>query len=63
MCDTKSYILNHIKRVQNKLFKLIIALLMRSQEHDKSKLEEPEFSLWEKMDEDINMDLKNIKKK
>ena len=40
MCDTKSYILNHIKRVQNKLFKLIIALLMRSQEHDKSKLEE-----------------------
>ena len=45
MCDTKSYILNHIKRVQNKLFKLIIALLMRSQEHDKSKLEEPEFSL------------------
>ena len=52
MCDTKSYILNHIKRVQNKLFKLIIALLMRSQEHDKSKLEEPEFSLWEKMDEE-----------
>ena len=52
MCDTKSYILNHRKRVQNKLFKLIVALLMRSQEHDKSKLEEPEFSLWEKMDEE-----------
>lgn len=52
MCDTESYIRNHIKRVQNKLFKLIAALTIRSQEHDKSKLEEPEFSLWKKMDEE-----------
>ena len=52
MCDTESYIRNHIKRVQNKLFKLITALSIRLQEHDESKLEEPEFSLWKKMDEE-----------
>ena len=48
MCDTESYILNHIKKVQNKICKLIVALSIRLQEHDKSKLEEPEFSLWKK---------------
>ena len=52
MCDTESYIRNHIKRVWNKLLKLITALSIRLQEHDKSKLEEPEFSLWKKMDEE-----------
>ena len=52
MCDTESYIRNHIKRVQNKLFKLITVLSIRLREHDKSKLEEPEFSLWKKMDEE-----------
>ena len=50
MCDTETYIKNHIKRVQNKLFKLIAALSIRLQEHDKSKLQEPELSLWKKMD-------------
>jgi len=52
MCDTELYIRNHIKRVQNKLSKLVAALLIRMREHDKSKLEEPEFSLWKKMDEE-----------
>lgn len=52
MCDTESYILNHIKKVQNKICKLIVALSIRLQEHDKSKLEEPEFSLWKKIDEE-----------
>lgn len=50
--DTETYIRNHIRCVQNKLFKLITALSIRLQEHDKSKLREPEFSLWKKMDEE-----------
>lgn len=63
MCDTELYILNHIKKVQNKICKLIVALSIRLQEHDKSKLEEPEFSLWKKWmkNQDIRMVLKNIK--
>ena len=52
MCDTETYIKNHIKRVQNKLFKLITALSIRLQDHDKSKLQEPELSMWKKMDEE-----------
>lgn len=52
MNDTESYILEHIKRVQFKLIRMIKLLVVRCVVHDKSKLQEPEFSLWVKMDEE-----------
>ena len=52
MNDTESYIRSHIERVRKKLNVLIDVLNKRAILHDKSKLEEPEFSLWKKMDEE-----------
>ena len=65
MVDTEKYILSHIERVRKKIDILISALIKRSICHDKSKLKEPEFSLWKKMDEDldIHMIVKNTMKK
>jgi hypothetical protein len=50
MTDTETYIRSHIERVRKKLNVLIDVLMKRAIRHDKSKLEEPEFSLWKKMD-------------
>lgn len=52
MLDTESYIKSHINRVRQKIYVLINGLNERAINHDKSKLEEPEFSLWKKMDQE-----------
>lgn len=52
MNDTETYIRSHIERVRKKLNVLIDILTKRAINHDKSKLEEPELSLWKKMDQE-----------
>lgn len=50
--STETYIRGHINRVQRWIFKFSQILKYRGLVHDKSKLEEPEFSEWKKMDEE-----------
>ena len=50
--STKEYIESHISRVQKWISKFSGILFVRGLNHDKSKLIEPEFSLWKKMDEE-----------
>lgn len=50
--QTKEYIISHKRAVQRWMQKFGIILLKRGEEHDNSKLEEPEFSGWCKMDEE-----------
>ncbi len=47
---TTKYIKDHILRVQKRLNDFIIELRKKLYTHDLSKLEEPEYSLWLKMD-------------
>lgn len=49
---TKEYIEKHIEYVRKHLAIFIALLRARSIKHDDSKLQEPEFSLWCKMDEE-----------
>jgi hypothetical protein len=50
--DTERYIKEHIKRVRKRLLDFISELYKRVNLHDVSKLDEPEYSLWLKMDEE-----------
>jgi hypothetical protein len=50
--DTENYINSHIARVRARLDVIIRVLTKRSLQHDDSKLEEPELSLWKKMDKE-----------
>lgn len=50
MTKTEKDIRDHIDRVRTKLRKLVLELQNRMFTHDKSKLEEPEFSGWLAMD-------------
>jgi hypothetical protein len=47
---TTKYVKDHIRRVQKRLNDFIFELHKRLYTHDASKLEEPEYSLWRKMD-------------
>lgn len=49
---TEDYIKAHQKRVKSWVNFFASILFKRASEHDKSKLKEPEFSLWKKMDEE-----------
>ena len=51
-CDTKEYIEAHRSRVRKWLQHFSNILEQKGKEHDQSKLEEPEFSQWCKMDEE-----------
>lgn len=48
--DTEEYIKGHISRVRKHINTFVQLLLKRAMNHDKSKLEEPEFSWWKEMD-------------
>lgn len=50
--STKDYIISHKRAVQRWMQRFGIILLRRGEDHDNSKLEEPEFSGWCKMDEE-----------
>lgn len=50
--STEEYINSHINRVQNWINRFTGILFNRGKVHDKSKLNEPEFSMWKKMDEE-----------
>lgn len=50
--DTESYIKTHIERVRSRLRTVINLLDERMINHDKSKLKDPELSLWKQMDEE-----------
>ena len=49
---TEEYIGKHISRVQGWINKFSSILLSRGINHDKSKLEEPELSMWKEMDQE-----------
>ena len=49
---TVKYVKDHIRRVQKRLNDFIFELYKRLYTHDSSKLKEPEYSLWLKMDEE-----------
>lgn len=42
--DTEEYIKNHISRVRKNLLTFISLLQVRAENHDKSKLQEPELT-------------------
>ena len=50
--STEEYVNSHINRVQKWIGKFSTILFIRGINHDKSKLCEPELSLWKKMDEE-----------
>lgn len=50
--NTSEIISKHQAGVQLKLERLILELNKRCRTHDNSKLQEPEYSLWKKMDEE-----------
>lgn len=50
--STEEYVNGHINRVQKWINKFTAVLFNRGIVHDKSKLREPEFSMWKKMDEE-----------
>lgn len=50
--STEEYINSHINRVRKWIGKFSSILFIRGINHDKSKLCEPELSLWKKMDEE-----------
>ena len=54
--NTELYIKKHIFNVKRKLDKIIQELLFRKENHDKSKLTEPELSLWKAMDQEPRYD-------
>lgn len=58
--DTASYVKQHILRVQEKLQVIIQILEKRSKNHDRSKLEEPEFSLWKEMDSEPKYEFNSL---
>lgn len=49
---TEEYIKKHIERVRKHLMTFTLLLHARAQNHDKSKLEEPEISWWTAMDKE-----------
>lgn len=53
---TVKYILEHIDRVRKKLNKLIKELTKRANDHDASKLREPELTYWRQMDQEKRYD-------
>lgn len=50
--NTEAFIKQHIENVRKHLQTIISLLFVRAWKHDASKLEEPELSLWKKMDEE-----------
>lgn len=50
--ETKSYTLQHISRVRKKISYFVSVLEQRAQDHDKSKIEEPEIIGWAAMDQE-----------
>lgn len=50
--NTKEYITTHIEGVRHKLLSIASKLVSRAYNHDSSKLKEPEYSLWCKMDQE-----------
>ena len=52
MLSTKEYIETHIKQVRKWISYFSSILLHRAMVHDESKLVEPEYSAWKKMDEE-----------
>lgn len=50
--QTEEYIINHKRAVQRWMQKFSLVLMDRGEKHDNSKLQEPEFSYWCKMDEE-----------
>lgn len=50
--DTETYIKEHISRVRNHIETFVQLLMVRALNHDKTKLEEPELSLWKAMDKE-----------
>jgi len=49
---TEEYIISHIDRVKSWISRFATILYSRGIHHDESKLQEPEYSLWKKMDEE-----------
>jgi len=49
---TTEYVQKHISNVRRHLSVIVALLQARANKHDESKLEEPEFSMWSKMDEE-----------
>lgn len=52
MEKTEEFIREHQHKVQQNIYKLCKVLLRRAENHDKSKLQEPEKSGWEAMDKE-----------
>ena len=50
--ETEEYIKGHISRVRRHISTFIQLLIRRAENHDKSKLEEPELSWWKEMDKE-----------
>lgn len=50
--ETEEYIKEHISRVRRHISTFIQLLIRRAENHDKSKLEEPELSWWKEMDKE-----------
>lgn len=50
--ETEEYIKGHISRVRSHINTFIQLLIRRAENHDKSKLEEPELSWWKEMDKE-----------
>lgn len=50
--NTREYVLKHIRSVRAKLYVILNEISKRVLQHDKSKLEYPEYNLWCKMDEE-----------
>jgi hypothetical protein len=50
--STDEYIREHRNRVQEKLLKIVRELYNRAEAHDKSKLEDPEYTGWRQMDKE-----------
>lgn len=50
--ETEEYIKGHISRVRMHINTFIQLLIRRAENHDKSKLEEPELSWWKEMDKE-----------
>ena len=50
--ETEEYIKVHISRVRRHINTFIQLLIRRAENHDKSKLEEPELSWWKEMDKE-----------
>lgn len=50
--ETEEYIKGHIFRVRRHIDTFIQLLIRRAENHDKSKLEEPELSWWKEMDKE-----------